>query len=154
MLYYHHAVRDHSTLAISDDERAAYQWIETNTPRDAVFIEDDDIVRVPVLADRDDYWGTEAYARNWGYPAGEMSARRRTVRDHVFSAEGLSDADVARLKTLGRPVFVISEDGGAKSSSAQPFRRRADHDLFVKCWEFETDERSPVGSDRLAGVTE
>jgi hypothetical protein len=109
-LYYHHAVRDHSTLAISDDERTAYQWIEKNTPRDAVFIEAGDRVRVPVLANRDDYWGIEAYARNWGYSIHEMAARR-DVRDHAFSIEGLSGADVARLQVLGRPVFVIATDG-------------------------------------------
>jgi hypothetical protein len=107
MLYYHQAVRDHSTLAISDDEHAAYQWIEKNVPRDAVFIEADDAVRVPVLADRDDYWGTAVYASNWGYPTGEMFARH-AIRDHAFSAQGLSDADVARPARLGRPVFVIS----------------------------------------------
>jgi hypothetical protein len=41
MLYFHHAVRDQSTLAISADESAAYAWIKANIPRDAVFIEAD-----------------------------------------------------------------------------------------------------------------
>ncbi|HKW15746.1 MAG TPA: hypothetical protein VJS69_14770, partial [Candidatus Krumholzibacteria bacterium] len=113
MLYFHHAVRDKSTLAISADEQASYEWIASNTPRDAVFIEAGDAVRVPVLADRDDYWGTEAYARNWSYPTGEMFARH-AIRDHAFSAGGLTDADVARLRTLGRPVFVISETAGGE----------------------------------------
>jgi hypothetical protein len=107
LLYYHQAVRDKSTLAVRDDERAAYQWIQANTPHDAVFIEADDAVRVPVLADRDDYWGTAAYAQNWNYPTGEMFARR-AIRDHAFSSAGLSDSDAARLRDLQWPVFVIS----------------------------------------------
>ena len=106
MLYYHHAVRDHSALEIRDQERAVYQWIEKSTPRDAVFIEENDIVRVPVLANRDLYWGTETYARQWGYPRAEMSARR-DLRDHVFSKEGISADDVMQLRVLGRRVFVI-----------------------------------------------
>lgn len=105
-LYFHHAVRDRSTLAISDHERAVYQWIEKSTPQDAVFIEEDDIVRVPVLADRDTYWGTETYAHNWGYPPAEMSARR-DLRDHIFSSEGPGDDDILQLRVLGRPVYVI-----------------------------------------------
>jgi hypothetical protein len=72
-----------------------------------------DAVRIPVLADRDDYWGTEAYARNWSYPTGEMFARH-AVRDHAFSPGGLTNADVARLRALGRPVFVISNPGSGE----------------------------------------
>ena len=106
MLYYHHAVRDRSTLDIRDQERAVYQWIAKSTPRDAVFIEENDIVRVPVLANRDLYWGTETYARQWGHPRAEMSSRR-DLRDHVFSKEGISADDVMQLRVLGQRVFVI-----------------------------------------------
>lgn len=118
MLYFHQAVRDRSTLDVSGDERAAYQWIAKNTPPDAVFIEANDAVRVPVLADRDDYWGTEVYARNWNYPTGEMFARH-AIRDHAFSPQGLSDADVARLHELGRPVFVISSAAAVEHAHLQ-----------------------------------
>lgn len=106
MLYFHHAVRDKSTVEISGPEHAVYRWIEKSTPHDAVFIENNDIVRVPVLGHRDLYWGTEAYAHNWGYPRAEMLSRR-TLRDHVFSAEGLGADDVMQLRVLGRRVFVI-----------------------------------------------
>ena len=106
LLYFHHAVRDPSSLVVSDEERAVYRWIEKSTPRDAVFIEEGDGVLVPVLASRDLYWGTEAYARNWGYPAAEVAARRR-LRDAVFSPEGLTPDDVMQLRALGRRVFVI-----------------------------------------------
>jgi hypothetical protein len=106
MLYFHHAVRDPSTLAVTDQERAVYQWIAKSTPRDAVFIEEGDVVRVPVLANRDLYWGTEAYARQWGYPAAEIAARRG-LRDRVFSKQGPGNDDVMQLRVLGRRVFVI-----------------------------------------------
>jgi hypothetical protein len=106
LLYFHHAVRDQSALVVTDQERAVYQWIEASLPDDAVFIERDDIVRVPVLANRDIYWGTETYARNWGYPAAEMAARR-DLRDRVFSDAGPGADDVMQLRVLGRRVFVI-----------------------------------------------
>ncbi|HEX6789762.1 MAG TPA: hypothetical protein VF247_00500 [Candidatus Krumholzibacteria bacterium] len=105
-LYYHHAARDRSEIAISDEERGVYQWIAKGTARDAVFIEEGDMVRVPVLGNRDLYWGTETYARQFGYDAAEIAARRE-LRDRVFSESGITDADVARLRALGRPVFVI-----------------------------------------------
>lgn len=105
-LYFHHAVRDHSTIAISDQEHAVYEWIQKSTPKDAVFIEENENVRLPVLGDRDAYFGTEAYARNWGYALAEINARR-DVRDHVFSADGPGADDVMRLRALGRRVFVI-----------------------------------------------
>jgi hypothetical protein len=134
MLYYHQAVRDHSTLAISDDEHAAYQWIEKNVPRDAVCIEADDAVRVPVLANRDDYWGTAVYASNRGYPTGEMFARH-AIRDHAFSAQGLSDADVARLRELNRPVFVISSGtDGARAHLRSVFTAGS-----VSVWELSNE---------------
>jgi hypothetical protein len=105
-VYLGHAVRDDSTLAVSEPERAMYDWLARSTPRDAVVIEENDIVRVPVLASRDLYWGTEGYARNWGYPRDEMVARQR-IRDEVFSQRGPSDVDLKRVHALGRPVFVI-----------------------------------------------
>jgi hypothetical protein len=106
VLYFHHAVRDASVFAVSEQERAVYNWIGKSTPRNAVFIEENDLVRVPVLASRDLYWGNEVYARNWGYPRAEMEARRR-LRDAVFSKEGPGEVDIMQLRALGRRVFVI-----------------------------------------------
>jgi hypothetical protein len=105
-VYFHQAVRDPSTFPLSDDERAAYAWIARATPRDAIFIEENDIVRIPVLAGRDQYWGTEAYALNWGYP-GEEIRRRRAVRDAVFAEGGFSETHSTALSALGRPVYVV-----------------------------------------------
>ena len=106
LVYFSHAFRDSSTFDVSDTERAVYSWLKKHAPDDVVVIEADDNDRVPVLASRDLYWGTETYARNWGYPADEMAARRQ-VRDAIFSAQGASTADLIRLRALERPVFVI-----------------------------------------------
>jgi hypothetical protein len=105
-IYFYHAWRDATVFPLHDDERAAYAWIARATPRDAIFIEEDDIVRVPVLAGRDQYWGNEAYAYNWGYPAEEIT-RRRSVRDAVFAQGGLSEEAAAELRALERPVYVV-----------------------------------------------
>jgi len=125
-VYLWHAVRDTSTFAVSDAERAVYDWLANSTPGDAVVIEENDIVRVPVLASRDLYWGTEAYARNWGYPWDEMVARKR-IRDEVFSQRGPSDVGLKHVHALGRPAFVIY--------------RLHDGDLIDAPERFESDRR-------------
>ena len=105
-VYFSQAMRDTTAFDVSDSERALYKWMEKSTPPNAVVLEDDDNVRVPVLASRDVYWGTESYARNWAYPHDEMLERKR-VRDAVFSQRGPTDVDLLRLRALERPVYVI-----------------------------------------------
>ncbi|HXV13207.1 MAG TPA: hypothetical protein VEC56_03280 [Candidatus Krumholzibacteria bacterium] len=105
-IYFAHAFRDASTFDVSDPEKAVYGWVAKSAPRNAIVIEENDIVRIPVLASRDLYWGTEGYARNWGYPQDEMIARKR-VRDAVFSDAGASELDMMRLRSLERPVLVV-----------------------------------------------
>jgi hypothetical protein len=144
-LYFSHAVRESSVFEVSHAERAAYGWIRGHTPRDAVVVDNYDDVRVPVLASRDVYWGSEGYARNWGYPHDEMVARRRT-RDAVFSDDGPSDAELARLRQAGRPVFVVYRlqpgdmmDAPAKFEHDRRFRGRfATREIAV--WEITGDE--------------
>ena len=106
LLYFYQAVRDTSVFETTAGETAAYAWAREHTPPDAVFIDENDVVRVPVQASRDLYWGNEGYAFNWGYDPAEMLARRR-LRDAVFSPGGPSAEDRLRLQALGRPVFVI-----------------------------------------------
>jgi hypothetical protein len=122
MLYFHHAFRDSSRLVITDQERAVYQWIRRSTPRDAVFIEEDDVTRVPVLADRDLYWGTDTYARQFGYPPAEMDARR-ALRDRIFSSDGPGADDVLQLRVLGRRVFVIYRTNDDSITAPEHFER-------------------------------
>jgi hypothetical protein len=125
-LYFHHAVRERSTLSVTDQERAVYQWIAKSVPRNAIFIEENDIVRVPVLANRDLYWGTETYARQFGYPRAEVAARRE-LRDRVYSEQGLTNDDIMQLRVLGRRVFVVY--------------RIKEEDLYAAPQRFETSRR-------------
>ncbi len=125
-IYFAQAIRDPSTFDVSDSERAVYGWIAKSAPRDAVVVEDADNVRVPVLASRDLYFGTEGYARNWGYPHDEMLERRR-VRDAVFSQRGPADLDLLRLRALERPVYIV-------------YRLRPD-DMIDAFERFENDRR-------------
>lgn len=105
-VYFYQAAHDTHTFQLENDEAAAYEWIARATQGDAVFIDSDDVVRIPVLGRRDLYWGNETYAFNWGYPVEEMRLRRQ-IRDEVYSKEGLSEAGRARLRALRRPVWVM-----------------------------------------------
>ncbi|MCI0452059.1 MAG: hypothetical protein L0Z51_06650, partial [Candidatus Latescibacteria bacterium] len=125
-VYFAHAFRDATTFDVSDPERAVYAWIEKSAGRDAVVVEKSDVVRVPVLASRDLYWGTEGYARNWGYPQDELLVRKR-VRDAVFSEAGPGEPDLMRLRALQRPVLVV-------------YRRQPD-DMIDAAERFEQDRR-------------
>ncbi len=139
-VYFAHAFRDSSTFVVGDPERAVYEWIEKNTPRDAMVVDTNDVVAVPVLASRDVYWGTEGYARNWGYSIEEMRERKR-VRDAIYSSNGPTDVDLLRVRSLNRPVFVIYRsqpddmiDAGEKFENDRRFRGRfATRDIAV--WE-------------------
>jgi hypothetical protein len=135
MLYFHHAVRDRSEFVVTEDERAAYDWIAANTSPDAVFIEEGDRTRIPVLAHRDLYWGTETYARQFGYPAAEINVRRE-LRDHVFSPAGLGPDDVMQLRALGRRAFVISAPDRFQSS---PLLRGKFATTDIAVWEVVLD---------------
>jgi hypothetical protein len=104
-VYFYHAFADDSTFEVPDDETAAYRFIERGTPADAVFIDSDDIVRIPVLGRRDLYWGNETYAFNWSYPVAEIR-KRRAIRDAVFDY-ALTTEQIEALASLQRPVYVM-----------------------------------------------
>lgn len=107
VVYLIHAWRDPATLAVIDEERAGYKWIRNSTAIDAIFLDHAEMVRVPVLGARDQYWGTEAYARNWGYAPDEMNFRR-ALRDSMYTGGGPTPEQLAALRALERPVYVIS----------------------------------------------
>jgi len=145
-IYFSQAFRDQSRFDVSDEERAVYAWVERNTPDDAVFIEANDTVRIPVLASRDLYWGTETYARNWGYPKDEMIMRKR-VRDAFFSTSGAGEVEMIRLRSLARPVFVIyrSQPSDMIDASERFENDARFHGRFtankIAVWELFADER-------------
>jgi len=114
-IYFYHALRDRSRLFRSEDSLAAYEWIEEMTDPNAVFLDEDDIVDIPVLGARDLFWGSEKYARIWGYDEKMLEARRR-VRDAAFSGRELSVADFQPVRRLKRPFYVICRTDGITGS--------------------------------------
>jgi hypothetical protein len=122
-LYFAGAFADRSKFNLTLSETSLYDWIRKTTRNEAVFLEADDIVRIPVLAGREQYWGTEAYAHIWGYPPGEIDTRR-ALRDAIFGEKELSDDLLEHAAALRRPFYVILRnihaDGGKR------FKRLAD----------------------------
>jgi len=127
MIYFHQAWRDPTAFEVTDDERAAYRFIERSTPPDALFLDSKDIVRVPVLAERDLYWGNETYAFNWGYPVSEVRFRRE-VRDSTFGQVGLTREQIDALRSQARPVYVLCR--GVQFDSFPLFQRLNDDPFY------------------------
>jgi len=104
--YYHHAVRDSNTFEITTDEEEMYAWIRNAVPADAIFFEESEVVHIPVLAGRDQYWGTEDYAYNWGYHPAEIITRRG-IRDAIYSGRELNEYEKKTLRALNRKIYVV-----------------------------------------------
>lgn len=105
-IYFWQAWRDPGSFDLTPDERKLYRWSRTESEPDAVFLDKDDIVRMPVLGERDQYWGTEGYARNWGYAEKEMF-ERRSLRDAMFGGGVIYPEVLDHLRAMERPFYVI-----------------------------------------------
>lgn len=123
-VYFAGAFGDRSEFRITQAELSAYDWIRKTTRADALFLEADDIVRVPVLAGRDQYWGTEVYAHNWGYPPGELDPRR-ALRDAIFGEGDIDYTLFEHVASLDRPLYVVLRD--IHSDGGKRFTRLSDH---------------------------
>jgi hypothetical protein len=125
VFYFQAAFRDATRFEVTPSEKTAYEWIRRTTPTNAIFLDNHDVVRVPVLGQRDQYWGTEAYARNWGYPVDEME-RRRTLRDRMYGQTDAPREDLAAISSLERPFFVMVRNRAIfeKLSEDPRFERR------------------------------
>lgn len=143
-VYFALAFQDPSQYAVSDSEKAVYEWIQTSTTEDAIFLEQNDNVRVPVLAARDLYWGTEGYAHNWGYPDDEMD-RRRALRAALFGGGELARADLEPVAALGKPFYIMMRDSNTvnkdlfKMVSRQPFLKERFSAGDIVVFEVELD---------------
>lgn len=109
LIYFGCAFADRTQFKVTPSEQSFYQWIQKSTAEDALFLEAGDITRIPVLAARDLYWGTEVYARNWNYPDREMDPRR-ALRDAVFAGNGPDESLLAHAALLDRPMYVVLRD--------------------------------------------
>jgi hypothetical protein len=106
VLLYAAYVADPGPERVKPDEVAMYEWIGDNTPRDGIFLENADRVDLVVMGPRRQLWGHDSYAFQWGYEATEM-AKRRALRDEVFSGGGITESTVAALAGYGGQFFVI-----------------------------------------------
>jgi hypothetical protein len=149
-VYFGSAFADRNSFSISDSERSVYEWIEKTTDEGALFLEADDIVRVPVLAARDQYWGTEEYALNWSYPESELTPRR-ALRDAVFGDRVLDEEVLAHVRGLNRPLYVvlrnIHADGGKqfKKLSGSPYLDGKYMTESIAVFEFQFHETDDPG---------
>jgi hypothetical protein len=89
-----------------------------------LYLEADDIVRIPVLAARDLYWGSEKYARLWRYPETEVTARR-ALRDAVFGDGEIPNELFRHAASLNRPLYVVLRD--VHTDGGEQFKRISQH---------------------------
>jgi len=122
-VYFYHAFRDESSIEFTEAEQAAYRWIAENTPAKALFLDEGDLVRVPVLAGRDQLWGGSRYAELWGYDKHEIDGRRR-VHDAIYAEDTLDSATVAPLFKLNRPLYVILRETDTEHGVLYEWRRQ------------------------------
>lgn len=106
VLLYAAYVVDVGPERVSPEELQLYEWIGNHTPRDAVFLENNDRVELVVTGPRRQLWGHDSYAYQWGYDGGEMK-RRRALRDEVFSGDEMTQETVAALREYGDHVYIV-----------------------------------------------
>ncbi|MCZ6765411.1 MAG: hypothetical protein O7D32_00625 [bacterium] len=116
-IYFYHALRDESQLFRSDDSLEAFQWIQAMTDTDAIFLDENDILDIPVLGSRDLFWGSKKYARIWGYDEKILEARLQ-IRNKTYSGEELTPADFQPVRRLRRPFYVLCRTEGIAGSTA------------------------------------
>ena len=87
-------------------EAELHTWIREHTAAGAVFIEETEILDIPVLAERDLFFGKESHATAWGYSPLEIQ-KRRDLRREIFSKAGLSAEMRQLLATYGRPFYIV-----------------------------------------------
>jgi len=127
-VYFTGAFRDQSRFAYAPRESFFYDWVRTATTADAVFLEDRDVVRIPVLSARDQYWGTEEFAKTWAYPPEELS-RRHSLRESVFRGQGPTREELLPVAALDRPFYIVLRD--IHGSNLETFKRFSANPLLT-----------------------
>ncbi len=93
-------------VEVTPAETRLSEWVRTNTPRNAVFIDDHDRVPLLVTGPRRYYWGTLAYADQWGYPKSEMTRRKRVV-EALYSRADIDPGVLDAMRALDEPLYVV-----------------------------------------------
>jgi hypothetical protein len=109
---------------VSPAEARLSEWVRTNTSRDAIFIDDHDRVPLLVTGPRRYYWGTTAYAEQWGYPRAEMSRRYAAVQA-LYRNSTLDAAAAETLAGVVEPLYVVVRPEHAGSAVTRDLHRFA-----------------------------
>ena len=123
-LFFTSAFRDNTEFVITRTESSLYNWITKFSHKTALFLEADDIVRIPVLASRDLYWGAEKYSRVWRYPEADVAARR-ALRDAVFGTGEIPEELFRHAASLNRSLYVVLRD--VHADGGEQFKRISQH---------------------------
>ena len=105
---------------VTSDEKAMAHWVRANTPRDAVFIEDEDRVSLLVTGPRRYLFGSWDYALQWGYSKPEMARRFHACRA-LYASAPIDATTLDVLASVAAPLFVVMRgrhrDAGAVVST-------------------------------------
>ena len=101
-------------------EAEAVAWVQTATPRDAVFIDSGDRLFLTPTAPRRYFWGSEKYAHQWGYNKKEMDRRLR-VRDNLYSPDPIDGSTLDALGRLNAETYIIVRSGEPGASGPGKF---------------------------------
>ena len=106
-------------VEVTPAETRLSAWVRANTTRESVFIDDHDRVPLLVTGPRRYYWGTLAYAEQWGYPRSEMT-RRKHVVESLYRGREMDAAALDALRAVDEPVYVVVRPEHAGSAAAAP----------------------------------
>ena len=111
---------------ITTDDRALFDWIMANTPRETVVLENNVDTMMPVYARRRNFFPDPGTINIFGYEGAKIEAYR-AAREALFSAGPLSHGDLAALRRAGAPVLVLlwREDLDARPWLAERFEALA-----------------------------
>jgi hypothetical protein len=105
----------------SRDVRAAWAWVWSSTPPNAVVADAAGASDMLVLAARSALWGGGVVERDWGHPASALEIRRRASRE-LCSGAALSPDVQELIAALHRDVIVAErgapDSGGAAAAAA------------------------------------
>jgi len=105
-------------VEVTPAEERLSQWVRANTTRESIFIDDHDRVPLLVTGPRRYYWGTLAYAEQWGYPKSEMTRRKRVV-EALYGHGGLDASVLDAMRAVNEPLYVVVRPEHAGSAVTQ-----------------------------------
>jgi hypothetical protein len=107
-------------------ELEGMRWARANTARDAIFVDPDLSLDLPVRARRSVMTGGEPWEQNWRYPTSALEVRRHAAMQLGALAPPTPEVE-AFLRARGRPVFVTLRRRGADGPARWDKALAGDH---------------------------